>query len=109
MRQQNRQVCLTLDNFSRHKIAYEPKNIILEFFKPNLTPFVQPLDVGIIRCFKAHYHHTFCLHVIELDEAGERGINKLDLREGMVMACDAWNAVQLQTIVNCWNHTKIQQ
>jgi DDE superfamily endonuclease len=109
MRQQNRRVCLTLDNFSGHKIAYEPKNIILEFFKPNLTPFVQPLDAGIIHCFKAHYRHTFCLRAIELDEAGKREIYKLDLQEAMVMARDAWNAVQLQTIVNCWNHTKIQQ
>lgn len=32
-----------------------PTKIPLEFFAPNMAPFVQPLDAGIICCFKAHY------------------------------------------------------
>ena len=60
MHQQNRNVCLTMDNFSTHKIAYQPMNIKIIFFEPNLTPFLQLLDAGIIHCFKAHYQRSFC-------------------------------------------------
>jgi len=55
---------MLLDNFSGHEIAYTPTNIQLEFLEPNMTSFVQPLDAGIIRCFKAHYHRAICKWVI---------------------------------------------
>ena len=74
MQQQNQKICLTMDNFSAHEIAYEPMNIKLMYFEPNLTPFVQPLDTGIICCFKAHYCNAFCLWAITFDEAGEEYI-----------------------------------
>jgi hypothetical protein len=32
-----------------------------------MTPFVQPLDAGIIRCFKAYYRTLFCQWALELD------------------------------------------
>jgi hypothetical protein len=54
MRRENRFIVLTADNFSGHAITYNPTNIQLEFFEPNLTSYVQPCDAGIIRCFKAH-------------------------------------------------------
>ena len=60
MRSQKRHILLTIDNFSGHLIDYVPTNIQIEFFEPNLTAFVQPLDAGIIRCFKAHYRNNFC-------------------------------------------------
>ena len=48
-RWQNRKVLLTLDNFAAHKnLSYQPTNIRLEYFLPNMTSFVQPLDQGII-------------------------------------------------------------
>ena len=58
---ENRHVALTLDNFPGHSISYEPTNIELIYFEPNLTPYVQPLDAGIIRCMKAHYQRAFAL------------------------------------------------
>lgn len=73
-----------------------------------MTSFVQPLDAGIIRCFKAHYRRGFCLRAIEKDEAGEREIYKIDLLEGMLLARAAWRQINASTIKNCWKHTKIQ-
>ena len=73
-----------------------------------MTSFVQLLDAGIIRCFKAHYRRGFCLHAIEKDEAGEREIYKIDLLEGMWLARAAWSQINASTIKNCWKHTKIQ-
>lgn len=105
MRNENQHICLTLDNFSGHDIQYQPQNIRLLYFEPNMTSSVQPLDAGIIRCFKARYHREFCLRMIERDETGEHDIN---LMEGMLMACMAWRQVEVSNIKNCWNHAKIQ-
>jgi hypothetical protein len=108
MRIEKRHICLALDNFSGHYLHYEPKNIQLLYFEPNMTSFVQPLDAGIIRCFKAYYRQEFCLRAIEKDELGERDIYKIDLLEGMLMAREAWKQVSSSTILHCWSHTKIQ-
>ena len=105
---QNRDIALTLDNFTGHNIQYEPKHITLIYFKPGLTSHVQPLDAGIIRCFKAHYWHEFCLCAIEKDNQDEEDIYKINLLEAMEMAVLAWQSVSPTTLKNCWNHTGIQ-
>jgi len=109
MREAGHHICLLIDNFSGHTIGYKPQNIHIVFFKPNLTPFVQPLDAGVIRCFKAHYRQAFCKRAIELDEAGEHEIYKIDLLEGMIMAQTAWKEILPSTIEHCWAHTGIQR
>ena len=108
MRHEGRHILLMIDNFSGHRVLYEPTNIQMEFFKPNLTSFVQPLDAGIIRCFKAHYRSSFCQRALLLDEAGERDIFKITLKEAMMLADEAWKAVSAETIKHCWDHTQIQ-
>jgi DDE superfamily endonuclease len=105
MKRQNCYVLLFIDNFSGHAISYEPTNIRLEFFRPNLTPFVQPCDAGIICCFKAIYRCNFCMCAIDLDEAGKQEIYKIDLLEVMLMAKSAWDTVSPETIKHCWDHT----
>ena len=109
MRAQNRKVCLHLDNFSGHYISYEPTNVELIFFKPNLTAWVQPLDAGIIRCFKAHYRRRFCQEALKRDASGEADIYSSNLLETLHMARDAWDDVTPETIENCWNHADIQR
>ena len=108
MRNAGRNIIMFIDNFSGHFIKYEPRNIRLEYFEPNLTSFVQPCNAGIIRCVKAHYRCAYCLRAIELDEADEHDIYKIDLLEAMLMARDAWDAVTAKTIKHCWHHTGIQ-
>lgn len=107
MRRQGRHILLTLDNFSGHSIGYQPTNIRIEFFAPNMTSHVQPLDAGIIRAFKAHYRRTFCLRALDADEAGEDDIWSLNLLEAMGMAKEAWAAITPATIAHCWAHTGI--
>lgn len=101
-------ICLYVDNFSGHNIAYEPKNIQLKFFEPNLTLFVQPLNASIIQCFKANYQQQFCTHTIDLDDAGELDVYKINILEEMLLARAAWKDVSSMTIKNCWDHTQIQ-
>jgi hypothetical protein len=109
LRLKNRKIALTLDNFSGHEINYEPKNITLIYFEPNMTSHIQPLDAGIIRCFKAIYRREHCLRAIEKDEADDRDIYKMNILESMLMVKRAWSQVSQKTIKNCWDHTKIQR
>ncbi|KIO01471.1 hypothetical protein M404DRAFT_150139, partial [Pisolithus tinctorius Marx 270] len=83
-------------------------NVEIVPFQPNLTPFVQPCDAGIICCFKAIYRHNFCACAVECDEAGSQEIYKINLLEAMLMAKSAWDSVSRDTIKHCWDHTQIQ-
>ena len=96
------------DKFSGHNISYEPRNIQLEFFEPNMTSYVQPLDASIIRCFKAHYRHEFCSQALDPNDLGEVNIYKINILEAMLLAKSAWAAITDTTIQNCWDHTRIQ-
>jgi hypothetical protein len=108
LRSQGRHIALTLDNFSAHYMKdYTPTNILLVFFEPNLTAWIQPLDAGIIRCMKAHYQGEQCLRALDLDEAGEEDIWEMNQLESMRMTKAAWKAVLVATISNCWHHTGI--
>ncbi|PCH35330.1 hypothetical protein WOLCODRAFT_156023 [Wolfiporia cocos MD-104 SS10] len=69
-----------------------------------MTPFVQLPDAGVIWCFKADYHHAFCQRAIKQDEAGEDEIHKINQLEIMLLVKAAWDAIMLETIVNCWRH-----
>jgi len=51
-------IMLFQDNFSTHSPP-DLTNIRVENFTANLMSHVQPLDAGIIRNFKAHYHKMF--------------------------------------------------
>ncbi|KIK90960.1 hypothetical protein PAXRUDRAFT_150712, partial [Paxillus rubicundulus Ve08.2h10] len=87
-------------------------NIHVEFFEPNMTSFVQPCNAGfvtgIICCFKALYHCSFCVHALDQDAAGEQEIYKIDLLDAMTMAKKGWNEVTPAMIQHCWNHMQIQ-
>lgn len=97
MRQQGRHVLLLADNFGAHNVDYEPTNVTLEFFEPNLTSHVQPLDAGIIRCQRA----------LDLEEAGAAGLFKINVLEAMQILKRAWNDVKPSTIENCWRHSGV--
>ena len=47
--------------------------------------------------------------MIKLDDAGEDDIYKINLLKVMLMVKEAWKAVTWETIMNCWNHMKIQK
>ncbi|KIK78992.1 hypothetical protein PAXRUDRAFT_162532, partial [Paxillus rubicundulus Ve08.2h10] len=92
-----------------------PTNIQMEFFKPNLTLFVQPCDVGIICCLKAIYCWKFSICTIDLNKVGKQEIYKINLLEAMLMVKSTWDAVSPETIKHCgpdlthfWDHTQIQ-
>ncbi|KIJ26725.1 hypothetical protein M422DRAFT_272186 [Sphaerobolus stellatus SS14] len=48
MRAKGRHILLLIDNFSGHYINYEPRNIRVEFFEPNMTPFATIREAMIL-------------------------------------------------------------
>ena len=80
----------------------------MKYFEPRMTAFIQPCDAGIIGCFKKIYRRLFNAHAIDLDEAGESELYKINLLDAMSMAKEAWDSVTSETISRCWNHTQIQ-
>ena len=108
MKQQNRKILLLIDNFSRHKWRQESiTHIRIECFSPNLTPFVQPADAGIIRCLKAHFRKLLLVRSLNREDAGEDDIFVVNQLEAMRLLNSAWDAVTPTTIQNCWRKTGI--
>ena len=107
MKQEGRHILLHADNFSEHYVDYEPSNIRLEFFEPNLTAHVQPLDASIIRCVKALYRRALCERALDLEEAGKEDLFKINVLEAMQTLKKSWAEVKPSTIANCWRHTVI--
>ncbi|GBM72535.1 Tigger transposable element-derived protein 6 [Araneus ventricosus] len=64
MRNQARKVILVLDNATRHTHGDQVKNVKLLFLPPNTTSKHQPLDHGVIKCFKMEYRQCALRHVI---------------------------------------------
>ncbi|KEP49219.1 putative tigger transposable element derived-like protein [Rhizoctonia solani 123E] len=109
MRRQKRRVLLLCDNASAHKKfnSKRYRNVRIEFLAPGLTAYLQPLDAGIIRCFKAHFRRAQIRRAIARDDAGEDKIYHMEQLEAMQLAQVAWDSVSVATIVNCWRHTGI--
>ncbi|KAG8725166.1 hypothetical protein FRC11_001900, partial [Ceratobasidium sp. 423] len=63
-----------------------------------------PLDGGIIASFKAQYKRRFIRFAPDQDNLGVTNMYKINQRQAMDMAADAWRAVTPQTVQNCWNH-----
>ena len=72
--------------------------------EPNLTSHVQPLDQGIIKCFKAHYHTRYIQQAIDHYDTGitPLEIYNINQLEAMRLADIAWHEVNASTIQHCW-------
>ncbi|QRV79154.1 tigger transposable element-derived protein 4 [Ceratobasidium sp. AG-Ba] len=108
MAQQHRHILLLIDNAPSHRhTASDYPNLRIEPLAPNLTAWIQPMDAGIIRCFKAHYRNGLTRLVLDRDNAGIEKIYNISQLEGMRLAAAAWDAVSASTIANCWRHTRL--
>lgn len=106
-----RYILLLLDNFSGHLLPPTPlSNIKVEFFEPNMTSHIQPLDAGIIRNFKSNYRARYIGRAVLRYDRGCRdsdAIFAIDQKQAMDLAKKSWGSVSPVTIRNCWLHTGI--
>ena len=106
----NRKIVLLQDNFSGHIVPDGLQNIRVVNFAPNLTAHVQPMDQGIIQCFKAHYRAQFIQRAIDLYDTGTTSsaeMYDIDQLDAMRLADLAWREVDTTTIRHCWRKAGI--
>ena len=99
---QKRMIILFIDNCSAHPQNIKFSNITVKFLPPNTTSVLQPMDAGIIKCFKGIYKLKLAQKLI-------RGVDTLELKsvafhEAVIMAFEAWGDLNSKTITNCFRH-----
>ena len=108
LRRTRRKILLLVDNFAGHNFDTRViTNIRVERFSPNLTAHVQPMDAGIIHCFKAHYRRHFLRRALDLFADGVDDIYSINQLQAMRLICTAWDNVSNETIAHCWQKTSI--
>ncbi|XP_050300906.1 tigger transposable element-derived protein 4-like [Anthonomus grandis grandis] len=112
---QRRKVLLFVDNCPAHPKSVESKlkNIKLEYFPPNLTSILQPMDQGIIKNLKQHYRNRIVMKVLaHMEVATPTTVALLDAIQDLNKT---WTLdVKEQTIANCFRKAgfvkdKVQQ
>src|SRR3990167_1634057 len=81
-------------------------NVTVLFLPPNSTSKIQPMDSGIISCFKRNY--------IYIKKYSRRTLrtkliipHKVDQLTAMNWCVAEWNRVTPDTIANCFGHTNL--
>lgn len=101
---ENRKVLFFVDNCSAHckDVQKKLKSINLQFFPPNLTALLQPMDLGIIRTVKAHYRNEIVLQMINDIDSG-KPIQVINILDCINMVSKIWdNKVTSKIIQNCF-------
>jgi hypothetical protein len=107
LQKEKRKIILFCDNAACHKVPNDVKfqNITVTFMPPNTTSIIQPLDQGIIRCFKVYYRHAISrcqISFLERGESKDAFVKHVDILRAMRMLKHAWWLVTPETIHNCF-------
>jgi hypothetical protein len=114
---QDRNVILTLDNVSTHKLwetneknervqIFNLSNTKLQYFPPHTTSHLQPLDAGIINAIKAYYKYKLVeAHIYAIDT--NKPFKNFDIYDAIMTLYESIKQISKETIYNCWKHTKI--
>ena len=77
------------------------KAIKLYFLTPNTTSKTQPMDQGVIHSLNAKYRNNVVQKIIQSVEI-KKTLPKISLLQRMHKLVSAWDALSMQTIVNCF-------
>jgi len=100
MKKQERKILLFLDNCTVHNNPPTLINIELQFFPPNTTSKLQPLDQGIIKNFKTFYRQEVVKNVLECIESEQTP--NISVLTAMIFVDKAWKKVAPSTILKCF-------
>ena len=76
-------------------------NINIQYFPPNLTSIIQPLDQGIINSFKIKYRKQIVKEKLDCLEYGSI-FEKIDILNAINKISNAWRDITRTTIMNCF-------
>ena len=96
----NRKILLFVDNFSGHSFDQSDYDCIkIQFFPPNLTSIVQPLDQGIINAFKVKYRKQIVNDKLEAINTNSKMLD-IQIINGINYTVQAWSEISALTIRN---------
>ena len=106
----NRKILLLVDNCTAHPHVSTLKNIQLEFFPPNTTSLIQPMDQGIIKKLKTLYrkelvHLTLPYieeNILNPSSTAIDDSSKISILQAVSFVAISWRAVKEATIINCF-------
>ena len=102
MAQQKWKVLLFADNCPAHPVVTRLKAVAVHFLLPNTTAVLQPMDQGVIQCFKSWYKK---LLLGKKGNALNSSIDfKVDVLQAMHFAAAAWDHVSGTCVANCFRH-----
>ncbi|GBN68993.1 hypothetical protein AVEN_269423-1 [Araneus ventricosus] len=104
MRNQAIKILLVLDNVTCHAHGAQLKNVKLLFLPPNTTSKLQPLDHGVIKCFKMEYRERALRHVIErMDrcESASELSKKIPVGDALDWIKTSWKKIG-QEVITKW-------
>lgn len=104
-------VLLILDNAPGHPVSLgtEDKNVEVLFLPPNTTSLLQPLDQGVIRCFKAIYiRQVFEMLYTMANECPDIGLmecwKSFTIADAILFIKGAMEELKSETIIACWKN-----
>lgn len=102
------EVLLLVDNFSGHQCKELPKGVHLQFFPPNCTSLIQPMDQGVCAALKRHYIKrcllSYCARSVEdMDLNFQQWAKNIDMLKLERWLSEAWSNIQPSTLANAWN------
>lgn len=108
MQKKNKKICLLVDNCSAHHVEdLVLSNIELEFFPPNCTSVIQPLDQGIINSVKCAYRKRVIERIL-LNIQLKRE-TKIDVFMAVEMLSMSWQVTNKEVIANCFRKAGIKK
>ncbi|XP_072140427.1 tigger transposable element-derived protein 6-like [Dermacentor andersoni] len=103
MAKKGRKVLLILDNCTAHHVQAVLTAVELLFLPPNVTSKAQPLDMGVIRSFKAAYRRRVVQRMlIAVDRPAANVPLQVSLYSAIKMIKAAWMEVTPECIRNCF-------
>ncbi|CAF2050242.1 unnamed protein product [Rotaria magnacalcarata] len=102
-------VLLVIDNATSHpdSLKLANKHVEIAFLPPNTTSILQPLDQGVIRCFKAIYTRQSFNRIrnfLEMDPNGSviQCYKSFTILDCIAAVKEATDSIQPKSIIACW-------
>lgn len=98
---------LLVDNFSGHGYRKDLplKNVLVYYLPKNSTSKCQPLDAGIIACFKCKYRLYLSKFVVEQQLLGQFKMNQVTLHKATPWIMNSIRSLNPVTIMKCFYKT----
>ena len=100
-----------LDNASCHSAIENMTNlnyVQVRFLPKRTTPFLLPLDAGLIACAKRRFARRQAERAIDLIEHGVvRDLHRIDLKMAIEWIYQVWYQIKDCVFRNCWCKTGI--